>query len=71
MAGNPQAQQPQRSRLLCPVMSTQEKATACVENTCALWNSRHTTCGLAAPALAVEVGLDEVASLIRDIRGKL
>lgn len=71
MAGNPQTPQPQRQRLLCPVMSTQEKPTACVEHTCALWSSRHTTCGLAAPALAVEAGLDELAGLIRDIRAKL
>ncbi len=71
MAGNPQAQQPQRSRLLCPVMSTQEKATACVEHTCALWNTRHSTCGLAASAVAVEVGFDELSGIIRDIRGKL
>ncbi|MBU6430079.1 MAG: hypothetical protein KGR26_13775 [Cyanobacteria bacterium REEB65] len=71
MAGNPQPQSSGRQRLLCPIMSTPDKPTACVEQTCAMWNTRHSACGMAAPAVALEYGFDEIASLIRDIRGKL
>lgn len=58
---------------VCPLMSFANQGVTCNPN-CALWRPNEGNggqCGVLSPADKIEQGLNEIASLIRDIRGKL
>lgn len=58
---------------VCPLMSFANQVVTCNPQ-CALWRANEASggqCGLLSPADRIELGFNEIASLIRDIRGKL